>query len=584
MRALFLILIPFLLMANLPTSTKFDDSRLKENKQARFNPIRCLTPHLLSCYLEEFRAGHFGNMARVMDCVEERDAILNVAGRKAKNAVSRHGYEIIAEESGDQGQRDLAEAQCEFLKDFFRNITATNACEPGEEGGFSLLVRQMMDAVGKRYSIHEIQWQFPSSERATATFHHIPLWHFQSTEGELEFLEDPNIGEGMKLSAHKERWLVSVGDGVMTSASVLWMYKNLSLKDWVIFNERFGFPVAHLQVQAEPGTEEWHAAKCAVEDLGGGDSIVSQVGANLEWMQIGGSGPIPYDKMIEYCDRAMVTLWRGADLGTISQGGDGVGASLQGDETATIELDQAQWVEEILNRRVVRPALAWRFGESAEVLARLEVKTGENKDEAARLAIFCKAIENNFPISIGTFSREFGIPLPADADETETMEAPIVRQMEAAAEVDGGGDDNNSLGGDEPSGGASRDQPPSARETPPAQSSPDATARNDASGTPDVELVNALVAEAFGQRPETMAPVRGILEELIDDLENDRLTDAGLLAAVNAAAEELPELFGQLNHEESAAILERGLGTSAVRGVLASSRGREYAETATTAG
>ena len=41
----------------------------------------------------------------------------------------------------------------------YNHLTTTTALEENETGGLGLLIRQMMDAVGKRYAVHEIVWQ-----------------------------------------------------------------------------------------------------------------------------------------------------------------------------------------------------------------------------------------------------------------------------------------------------------------------------------------------------------------------------------------------------------------------------------------
>src|SRR5581483_658121 len=44
--------------------------------------------------------------------------------------------------------------QKQALEYFYNHLTATTALEPDERGSMGLLVRQMMDAVGKRYAVH----------------------------------------------------------------------------------------------------------------------------------------------------------------------------------------------------------------------------------------------------------------------------------------------------------------------------------------------------------------------------------------------------------------------------------------------
>jgi hypothetical protein len=88
---------------------------------------------------------------------------------------------------------ELAKKQKTALEYFYNNLSATHVCDGNELGGISLLVRQMMDAIGKKYAIHEIIFEsckisaleksflFPKLERTTpstlltATFRFVPL-------------------------------------------------------------------------------------------------------------------------------------------------------------------------------------------------------------------------------------------------------------------------------------------------------------------------------------------------------------------------------------------------------------------------
>jgi phage gp29-like protein len=138
----------------LPHSDHITPERVQLSLRARFNPIPSLTPTLLSAYLEAFRVGFFRNTALAWDAIERRDYKLQAVAPKRKKAVARHGWEILrVDDSPAAQQQKLA------LEYFYNHLTATNALEENETGGLALLIRQMMDAVGKRYAVHEIVWQ-----------------------------------------------------------------------------------------------------------------------------------------------------------------------------------------------------------------------------------------------------------------------------------------------------------------------------------------------------------------------------------------------------------------------------------------
>ncbi len=219
--------------------------RIQFSLRARFNPLPSLTPQLLASYLDSFRLGFFRNTALTWDAMERRDYKLQAVAPKRKKAVSRHGWEILTlNDSPAAQQQKLA------LEYFYNHLTATTALEENETGGLALLIRQMMDAVGKRYAVHEIVWQpgagTPSpaagsfTPSLTATFRFCPLWWFEGTRGRLRFLssEFAIYGDDMAPGG----WLVTVGDGIMEACSVAYVFKHLPLRAWLNYSEKFGTP------------------------------------------------------------------------------------------------------------------------------------------------------------------------------------------------------------------------------------------------------------------------------------------------------------------------------------------------------
>jgi hypothetical protein len=71
-----------------------------------------------------------------------------------KKSMARLHSEILPVDDSD-----IAKEQQMAVEYFRNNLSATNACDLNELGGISLLVRQMMDAMGKKYTVHEIMFE-----------------------------------------------------------------------------------------------------------------------------------------------------------------------------------------------------------------------------------------------------------------------------------------------------------------------------------------------------------------------------------------------------------------------------------------
>ncbi len=103
----------------------------------------------------------------------------------------------------------------------------------------------------------------------------------------------------------------------------------------------------------------------------------------ISLVQVGGStrNNMPFPALIDRMDRAMISLWRGADLATMSRGGAerSIGASVQIDESEILLRDDADSISETLNIYVDRFVLWQLFGVDRG-LAYIELKAPESDD------------------------------------------------------------------------------------------------------------------------------------------------------------------------------------------------------------
>ena len=429
-----------------PLSSKADSSTITTERVAtsirtRFDPLPTLHPRLLTQYLQQFEYGYLEPADRTWDAMERRDDRLASVAAKAKGALARHGFEVLVVSGLDDTQKAEAQRHRVALEYLYNHCTATNAAREDETGGFSLLIRQMADAVGKRYSVHEIVWEPRADGRLTATFRHAPLWFFENTTGRLRFKPQDGAAQGVPLDP--DAWLVTVGEGIMEACSVLWMCKHLPLRDWLAYAEKFGMPYLLGKTGAPFNSREWNAMAEALRGFGSDGAAV--IGGTDEIVPVavgnGGSDSLPYAGLIERSDRAMSILWRGADLGTQSHGGTGggQGASLQADETSALDEDRAAWLTESL-LPVSRTAVRYLFGADVAPLAYVRVKTLVRRDVQIDLAVDTFLLNHGAPMGLSAALERYGRPVPA-AGETllrvgaEDAEA-TAREVSATAAVE----------------------------------------------------------------------------------------------------------------------------------------------------
>jgi hypothetical protein len=351
--------------------------------------------------------------------MERRDYMLQTVAPKRKKAVARNGFEIVTAAEIPAGLESLALAQQKFLKFFYDHISVTTALEPDEQGGFALLVRQMMDAIGKRYAVHEIVWQPDAAGNLTAKFIFCPIWWFEGTRGKLRFLESEFQVYGRDMNPGE--WLVTVHDGLMEASSLVFLLKHLPLKSWSALCDKFGQPGILGKTDAPYGSKEWNDFLGAVSDFSQEWSAVTTHSSDISLVEprstIGGDNL--FSSIVERMDKAITTLWRGADLGTSSKT-NSTGASLQADETGILEIDDARIADETLATQVSRFALAWKFGPDTPQLAYLKIRVPENKNIDLDLKTDQFLVQSGAPLGVKNALERYGRQLPDPGESTLT--------------------------------------------------------------------------------------------------------------------------------------------------------------------
>jgi phage gp29-like protein len=402
----------------LKTTSQVTAERVERTVRNRFNPIRGLTPQLLVQQIDQWRTGYLRPMALTWDAMERRDLMLaNVAGKR-KKSVARLPWEIIVEDESPEAAKHQ-----EVLKQFYKRLRCVNATEPNEQGGVRLLIKTMADAIGKRWSVHEIVWKPGRDGQLGATLRWCPLWFFEARTGPLRFLTEEYAMDGIELAAGE--WMITSGDGIMEPTSVGYIFKSLPLKDALALCEKFGMPGLIANTSAPRGSEEWEALKAAVADYGQDFGIVTSQGEQITTVPASMAGQAPQLPLVEYWDKQIASLWRGADLSTISgQGGSpGTGASLQGEESQILTEDDAATFTETLNEQLDRQVIAYFFGPDTEPLAWFKLIPPKRQNTTVDLQVDEFLIKHRFPVSRSDVAERYG-RAPAD-DDDELLTAPV---------------------------------------------------------------------------------------------------------------------------------------------------------------
>ncbi len=380
--------------APMPSTTQLTDSdsvvtsqRLYYWKLTQFNPIRDLTPERLVEYLQLFQQGYLRYFTLLADAMIRRDDVLSTVIPKREAAVKRLKYQILINDDIQPGQRAEAEQHKQALQYFYANAKCTSAIDQNLQAGIKSVFGQMMKAKQFKYATHELIW-LPSPDGLTARFNYIPPWFFENRTGKLRFLELDYQLDGRDLK--EGSFMTTVADCLMETCSVAYMFKHLGLKWWLTYIEGHASPIKVGKTKAGIGTLNYEKFKEVLSQLGVDTVVAINTDDEIEKIDISSAGELPYPILVDRMDRAMATLWRGADLSTISgktqQGGQG--ALLQGKEELNLQYDDADLITETFNSQIDPLVIGWTFGDGVKPLAYFKLVVPPTVEAATDLSVF----------------------------------------------------------------------------------------------------------------------------------------------------------------------------------------------------
>ena len=385
---------------------------IRSQRRMGVSVIRGFNTSSLSRALDAFREGDLREAVRYFDHIAEVDDTLPSVRPKREKSVAHKAFRVSKLE-----KTPAAEAQEQVLTDFWRRLNVVDAWDTNIKGGQRLLFKLAMSAVANKYAPFFLEWR-PGAARLELTAHFVPLWFFENRWGELRFLRTGFGTEGAPLDPGQ--WEIAHGDGLMIPCSVGYAAKRLVYQDWLAFSEKFSLPALLGKTPGARDSEAGRALAAAVESFANDWAAViygDDGRSSIELIQANGNpAAMPQPALLERVDRKFAAMWRGADLSTMSSGGgEGSGASLQGEEADILERDDCAALSEFC-QRIERRVLDWHFGPDAETLARGELACPVREDQTSLLSAVTTFHGLGVRLPVADLLRRFALS-EADRDE-----------------------------------------------------------------------------------------------------------------------------------------------------------------------
>ncbi len=340
----------------------------RSEDSVRDYPSAGLTPSGLSTILREADDGSLSTAMQLFEEMEEKDAHLFAVVNTRRLALTGLEWQVVSAADVHEGtDRVRADEAAVYCRDVLRKLDR-----------FDEVLQHLSLAVGRNIAIAEIVWDLAAGE-----FRPVDIASVDFTRIVFDDLDRPRIltqeepEEGIELPANK--FIVhtphSVSGhpqrgGLLRVTAMVYLAKNLALKDWMIFAEVFGMPVRIARYEPTATQEEKRELLRMLESLGSNAAGIFSRAVELQIIEAnrGTSGP-PYERLLEFLNREMSKAWLGQTLTTDIAGQRGSFAASQVHESVRQDVlaDDLRKEGYTIRRDLLSPLTRLRLGQEAPV-------------------------------------------------------------------------------------------------------------------------------------------------------------------------------------------------------------------------
>lgn len=317
------------------------------------HPSANLTPYKLATLLREAEDGDPTRYLELAEDMEEKDPHYSGVLGTRKRAVAQQ--EILVEAASDDPEA-------------IRHADLVRGIVQHEEMADVLF--DIMDAIGKGFSVTEIIWRFEGNQALPERFEYRDPRHFlfDRVDGRT-LLKRDNAGwlplEGFKYIVHtpKLKSGLPIRGGLARPIAWAFLFKNYSVKDWVIFMETYGHPVRVGKWGNGASQADKDILLQAVANIGSDAAAIIPDSMLIEFVEVKTSGSHDlFERFCDWVDRQISKLVLGQTLTTEVKGGSLAAAHVHNDVREDLRRADARQLAATLNRDLVKPIIDLNFG------------------------------------------------------------------------------------------------------------------------------------------------------------------------------------------------------------------------------
>lgn len=389
------------------------------------HPADNLRPERLAAILRDAEVNDPTNFLQMAEQFEEKDLHYGAVLGVRKRAVRK--LDLVVKPGDDS---DLAQDAAEFVRSQLNS------------SAFRSSLIDIMDAIGKGFSVHELIWDLRSSPWKIVGFkYRDPSWFkFDIEDGETLRYRD-NDGDKLlqpgKFLVHRAKTKsgLTIRGGLARLAAWAYIFKNYTLRDWSIFLTTYGHPVRFGSYDTNATPEDKQTLLRAVRQIGTDMAAIIPKSMELEFINGAITGG---DKMFENSARYWDEQLSKSVLGQVGTtdaiaGGHAVGKIHEAVRADIRDADGEQLATTI-ERDIATYLTAWNFGPEV-ACPTIGLVAPEEHEPRLFLAAARQFGPLGLQIPMSQVREQFGFREPEDGEDVLTFAAPAAKPPKLTADL-----------------------------------------------------------------------------------------------------------------------------------------------------
>ena len=386
-----------------------------------------LTPSKLAGLLQRAAEGDIAEYLTLAEEMEERDLHYRCEISKRKLAVA--ALPITVEAASDN-PNDVQ------LADEVRALA--------KQAGFRSLLKDLLDALGKGFSVCEILWSRGAkwTPRAYEWRDQRFFTFDRASQRQIRLLDETNVADGIELAPFKFishlphlKTGIPIRGGIARVAAWAWMCKNYTVKDWLAFAEVFGMPLRVGKYQPGASKDDIAILKAAVANLGSDAAAVIPESMLIEFIESAKAtgGHELFNKLADWLDAQVSRGILGQTATTQGTAGKLGNEDAQAEVREDIRDDDASQLSETINRDLIRPFIDLNWGPQPQY-PELIIKAVEPEDTQLLVTALEKLVPLGLKVEQSVVRDKLGLPDPEEGAECLGTPQPAEQPNDPAVE------------------------------------------------------------------------------------------------------------------------------------------------------